>query len=131
MNRVHIIVIDDEEMILSLATKVLQRAGIQVSTAMSGSEGLALVLSNPEAHAAIIDMTMPDIDGFELIRRIRQHRPAFPCILSTWHALSPKDIPSDISGHMQLLLKPYRSQALVEVVSRAASDSLATAGVNP
>ena len=55
MNRVHIIVIDDEEMILSLATKVLQRAGIQVSTAMSGSEGLALVLSNPEAHAAIIN----------------------------------------------------------------------------
>ncbi len=120
MNRVLVIVIDDEEMILSLAAKVLKRAGIDVSTAASGAEGLALVLDNPTAQLAIIDMTLPDIDGFELVRRIRGRRPDFPCIISTGHSVSPKDVPADLASSLYLLPKPYRSQSLVNLVSKAA-----------
>jgi DNA-binding NtrC family response regulator len=117
---VHVIVIDDEEMILSLAAKVLKRAGIDVSTAASGAEGLALVLDSPTSQLAIIDMTLPDIDGFELIRRIRGRRPDFPCIISTGHSVSSKDVPADLVSNLYLLPKPYRSQTLVDLVSKAA-----------
>ncbi len=95
-------------------------AGIDVSTAASGAEGLALVLDNPTAQLAIIDMTLPDIDGFELVRQIRGRRPDFPCIISTGHSVSPKDVPADLASSLYLLPKPYRSQSLVNLVSKAA-----------
>ncbi len=113
---VRVLIIDDEEMIRSLAVRVLNRAGIEVCTAESGTQGLAQASSDPTIDVAIVDMTLPDIEGLELIRRIHQQRPELKCVLSTGQALTDRDIPAELAGTVSLLPKPYRSQALVETV---------------
>jgi two-component system cell cycle sensor histidine kinase/response regulator CckA len=115
-----VLIIDDEEMIRSLATRILQRSGFESVGAESGAQGLGAAKSDPLIDVALVDMTLPDIDGLELIRQIRSVRPDLPCIISTGQAITEQDIPQDIARPVFLLPKPYRSQELVELVRKVA-----------
>jgi two-component system, cell cycle sensor histidine kinase and response regulator CckA len=120
---VRVLVVDDEEMIRSLAERVLRKAGIEVTSAGTGGDGLAASLADPTITLAIVDMTLPDMDGLELIGRLRLRNPDLKCVLSTGHALTEQDLPSELRGHVAFLPKPYRSQALIELVRQATGTS--------
>src|SRR5208283_2596140 len=65
-----ILIIDDEVHIIELAKLYLQRDGFLVEYATKGQNGLAMVTSsNPDL--VILDIMLPDIDGFEVCRQIR------------------------------------------------------------
>lgn len=116
--RMRILIIDDEEMIRTLAVKILEKAGHAVLTAESGREGLELVERNPDMiDVAIIDHTMPGMTGMETIREIRRFSDSLPCILSSGHIISHDTIPEDIRAKTHVLQKPYRPQNLVEKVA--------------
>lgn len=113
-----ILVIDDEEMIRTLAVKILERAGHAILTAESGREGLELVQRNPDMiDVAIVDHTMPGMTGMETIREIRRFSGSLPCILSSGHIISQETIPEDIRDRTYVLQKPYRPQNLIDKVS--------------
>ena len=66
-----ILVVDDEVHILDLIRLYMEREGYQVETAAKGSEGLEkLTAFSPDI--VLLDLTLPDIDGFNLCRQIRQ-----------------------------------------------------------
>ncbi|MCP4347750.1 MAG: response regulator [Desulfobacterales bacterium] len=67
----NILVIDDEEDILSVIENYLAREEYRVRTASSGAEGIKLFMAEP-SDLLIIDMRMPDIDGLEVMQQIRQ-----------------------------------------------------------
>ncbi|MFZ1684292.1 MAG: response regulator [Candidatus Zixiibacteriota bacterium] len=115
-----VLIIDDEEMIRSLATRILQRSGIESIGAECGAQGLGAVKTDSLIDVALVDMTLPDIDGLELIRQIQATRPDLPCVISTGQAMVEQDIPSDIARPVFFLPKPYRSQELVDLVRKAA-----------
>ncbi|MEO8493758.1 MAG: response regulator [Planctomycetota bacterium] len=66
-----LLAIDDSRTYLSELSKKLSESGFYVTTATSGLEGLALLEKEP-FHIAIIDVIMPEMDGFEVCRRARQ-----------------------------------------------------------
>lgn len=66
-----LLAIDDSRTYLSELSKKLAESGFQVTTATSGLEGLAL-LEKESFHIAIIDVVMPEMDGFEVCRRARK-----------------------------------------------------------
>ena len=118
-----ILVVDDEEMIRSLVLRVLQRAGYEVTVAETGSLGLAALKADQHINIAVVDMTLTDTNGLDLIRQMRTVRPDLPCVVSTGQALSQQDVPDDIAAPVYLLPKPYRSQELVALVTRIAQSS--------
>ena len=66
-----ILVVDDNEMNLKLAQAILVKAGYQVTAATSG--GTALDLARRHVPALVLlDMRLPDIDGLEVLRRLRE-----------------------------------------------------------
>jgi CheY-like chemotaxis protein len=70
LNGVHVLAVDDEEDSLGLLRTVLEAAGARVTTASSGATALAtLEIATPDVLVA--DIGMPEMDGFELIKRIR------------------------------------------------------------
>jgi PAS domain S-box-containing protein len=70
LHGVRVLAIDDEEDALTLLRVVLEAAGADVST--SGSAATALdAIASTSPHVLVVDLGMPDVDGFELIRRIR------------------------------------------------------------
>jgi len=74
INRHRVLVIDDERDVADSFANVLRRSGHQVSTAYSGMEGIETAT---QAHptVALIDISMPDMDGFQVARRLRDSMP--------------------------------------------------------
>ena len=67
------LVVDDSKSILSLMRKVLDVAGYNVITASSGDEGLQLLNSGKQVDVVITDLNMPNMDGYELIKAVREN----------------------------------------------------------
>jgi DNA-binding response OmpR family regulator len=65
-----VLVADDEEDILQLVRRVLERAGFEVMVARDGVQALELAKTRTPA-AAVLDVTMPGLDGLEVVRQLR------------------------------------------------------------
>jgi two-component system, OmpR family, response regulator len=77
-----LLVVEDEEMILELLSGSLRFAGFDVVTAVSGAEALrAVTASRPDL--VLLDVMLPDGDGFEVVRRLRSAGPDVPVIFVT------------------------------------------------
>jgi two-component system, OmpR family, response regulator len=77
-----LLVVEDEEMILELLSGSLRFAGFDVVTAVSGAEALrAVQASRPDL--VLLDVMLPDGDGFEVVRRMRSSGPDVPVIFVT------------------------------------------------
>ena len=82
-----LLVVEDEETILELLSGSLRFAGFEVMTAASGAEALrAVAASRPDL--VLLDIMMPDGDGFEVVRRLRSAGPDVPVIF-----LTARDVP--------------------------------------
>jgi CheY-like chemotaxis protein len=79
-----ILVVDDEEMALTLVKQLLCTAEYHVTTAQSGFECLDLFRRRPHAYQLVLlDLTMPFMDGEETFHRLREIRPDVPVVLCT------------------------------------------------
>ena len=79
-----VLLADDEESVLVVARRMLERIGFQVVTAMDGPEAISLLQAEPSRFkAALIDMSMPGLDGVETFQRIRFMLPDFPVLICT------------------------------------------------
>ena len=77
-----IVVVDDEPSIRELLVASLHFAGYEVETAASGSEAIE-VISRTKPDMIILDVMLPDIDGFTVTRRIRQEGITAPVLFLT------------------------------------------------
>ena len=113
-----VLVVDDEEMILSIATKILERQGYEVVTAWSGEEGIRKCFEqSDQIDLMLLDSTMPGLSGVETLRRVRQICPDLPCIISSGHNADWDSMPEDLKANVHFLRKPYRAEKLTELVS--------------
>ena len=78
----HILVIDDEEVIRNLLTDILTEAGHKVIAVANAEEALAKVKEAP-FEVVITDLMMPDMDGIQVLRKMKEKKPRLPIIMST------------------------------------------------
>ena len=78
----HILVIDDDEQIRRLLSIILKKEGHEVSLAENGKVGLA-VFEKVHPELVITDVLMPEVEGLETIRQLRQLNPELPIIAIT------------------------------------------------
>ena len=117
-----ILVIDDEEMIRSLAQRILTREGFDVLTAESGQSGLKLFSEKfYQIDLILLDLTMDGIPGVETLKRIREISPNLPCIISSGQEPGPNELPDELNQNVCFLQKPYRTKQLLEMVSQILS----------
>lgn len=115
--REHILVIDDDEKITSMLRRSLAFEGYSVTTANNGAEGLKQMLAM-EPSLLILDVMMPQMDGWEVCRRIREGGSTVPILM-----LTAKDEVADRVRGLDLgaddyLVKPF---ALEELLARIRS----------
>lgn len=68
----HVLIVDDEPMVLTATRIVLRSAGFRVSTAEDGEKGVEAALRDVP-DVILLDVMMPDIDGWETLGRMREH----------------------------------------------------------
>jgi two-component system response regulator MprA len=76
-----VLMIDDDERVLALARLMLAKDGMAVETATTASDGLAKVVASPP-DLVVLDVIMPDLTGWEVLRRIRESSDVLVMLLS-------------------------------------------------
>lgn len=112
-----LLVVDDEPGILRLISKFARNIGFEVATAASGHEALEK-LQREKAAVALVDLRMPDVDGLEVLRRIRAADPDCHVILMTGHASIDTAIEAIKHGAMDYLKKPFDFDRLESLLKR-------------
>lgn len=107
----HILVVDDEHTITDLVGIYLQNEGYEVTLAYNGADAAREILTH-EFDLAILDIMLPDIDGFELLRTIRANR-TYPVIMLTACDAQADKIEGLSLGADDYVVKPFRPLELV------------------
>ena len=106
-----ILVVDDEKTITDLVGIYLRNEGYQVTLAYTGADAAREILTN-EFDLAVLDIMLPDIDGFELLRTIRAEH-TYPVIMLTARDSQGDKIEGLSLGADDYVVKPFRPLELV------------------
>jgi PAS domain S-box-containing protein len=123
-----VLIVDDEEMIVHVTRRMLERSGYKVMTAADGPSALAIIERNPAiADLVVLDMTMPGMTGDEVLWELRRLGCTAPILLSSGYSAggSIQDLVGGTGGANGFLPKPYTMQELSEAV-RTTLDGIQT-----
>jgi CheY-like chemotaxis protein len=116
MPTVHrILVVDDNPDARLLLSELLSMAGYEVSSVPSGREAIEL-LDGVDPTLAILDLQMPEMDGFATLAAIRERRPTLPVIALSGHVLPQDESRIQAAGFDRSLSKPVALPALLEAI---------------
>ena len=107
----HIMVVDDDQDILKIINRTLELEGYSVSTASDGTAALAL-LEEHSPDLVILDVMMPDLDGFQVLELLRQ-RSNVPVIILTARREPMLLQKALVLGADDYINKPFRPLVLV------------------
>ncbi|MEU3846872.1 MULTISPECIES: response regulator transcription factor [Micrococcus] len=107
-----ILMIEDEPRISAFVSKGLKAEGFATTVATTGREGLVLALTGG-FELVILDLGLPDIDGFEVLQRIRAQDQELPVIILTARTSADDTVTGLTSGADDYMPKPFRFAELV------------------
>ena len=113
-----ILVVDDKQMMRDSVGTTLQRAGYQVVAAADGEAALAMMARHRPA-AVITDLKMPQMDGLELLARLRQTEHQVPVVLMTAYGSVESAVQAIKDGAFDFIQKPFEGDQLVTTIIRA------------
>jgi len=113
-----ILVVDDDELVLTSLSELLRLDGYQVETAGSFREASAH-LAAAEFQVVIADVSMPEIDGFELLKLVRGRYPETAVIMITGYGTIENAVEAIKRGAFDYLTKPIIDDEIKVVVERA------------
>ena len=119
-----VLLVDDDESVRAVGRKMLERIGFTVVTASDGSEAIARFRERADdIICAIVDLTMPHVDGAETFRELRRMRPGVRVILSSGYNeqdVTQRFVGKGLAGFIQ---KPYQLSTLVAVLKEVLEKS--------
>ena len=113
MKQERVLIVDDDTDVVELLVDILEDAGYEALTAASGREALdKLQLENREPHLVLLDIIMPETDGFQILHLIRQ-RSSVPVIMLTGRREVDYLRDAIDFGADDYIRKPFRTQELL------------------
>lgn len=118
MERVTVLMVDDERGFITPVSKRLTRRGFDVLLAGSGTEALE-TLQEKEIDVVLLDISMPELDGIQTLGKIKLNHPLTEVLMLTAHAKSELVISSLGMGAYDYLMKPVELEELVKKIEDA------------
>jgi carbon-monoxide dehydrogenase iron sulfur subunit len=113
-----ILVVDDEPMVTKSCRRVLSGQGYQVDTTESGQEGMRQAFDE-SFDLVFADLKMPDLDGMDLVRALRNQRPGTAVIIITGYGTVHSAVEAVKLGVSDYIEKPFEPDQIVEAARRA------------
>ena len=105
-----VLLVEDDENVAKVALKILEMIGYRAEHARDGGTALALLLGGQKFDVVFSDILMPGgMSGLDLARKIRQHFPRMPVLLSTGYARAAGEVHRE---GFSIIAKPYRADSL-------------------
>jgi PAS domain S-box-containing protein len=111
-----VLVVDDEEAVLYVTSKMLERSGYHVFTATGGEEAITMFCENPSIELVVLDMIMPGMDGVETFDKLKEVSPDLKVILSSGFSTSDQAAEMFADRCDGFLQKPYRIADLTSTI---------------
>jgi HAMP domain-containing protein/CheY-like chemotaxis protein/GAF domain-containing protein len=113
-----ILIVDDDVRNVFALTSVLEASGMDVLYAENGKDGIECLTSNPEVDLVLMDIMMPEMDGYETIRAIREREEfeQLPIIALTAKAMKGDREKSIASGASDYIAKPVDTDQLLSLM---------------
>ncbi|BBB30534.1 sigma 54-interacting transcriptional regulator [Neptunomonas japonica] len=113
-----VLLVDDDNGVLSLLTMRLEASGYQVLSASSGEEALRL-LPTERIDLVLTDLCMDEMNGLDLFKHVQQNWPGLPVIIITAHGSIPEAVAATQQGVFGFLTKPIDKTQLLDTVKAA------------
>jgi len=111
-----ILIVEDEKHILNVVRDALEEAGFTVAAARDGKNGLELALGG-DVDLAILDVMLPEMDGFELCRKIKKKWITLPVIMLTARSGEADKVKGLELGADDYMTKPFSVKELIARVN--------------
>jgi CheY-like chemotaxis protein len=112
-----ILVVDDEEALRTVLASELEGEGYQVTSAADGQEAIN-ILGSLAFDLILLDIKMPNVDGFEVLKYVKERHPSTKIIMLTGFADLKNAIESKKLGAEDFVSKPYDLVDLLTTVER-------------
>ena len=120
-NQHSVLVVDDEEALRTVLSSELASEGYQVESASDGDEAISIV-QNKQFDLVLLDIKMPKVDGFEVLKFIKKSYPQMKVIMLTAFADLKNAIESKKLGAEDFISKPYDLVDLLTTIERVLSE---------
>ena len=122
---IRLLLVDDDIRLLELTSQLLFRKGYIVTPATGSSEAMAILNKNHRAYDIVVtDFCMPEINGIELARMIKELSADIPIILHTAKVDLINEIQTAQVGIAQIIMKPYRVEELDEIIKKVIKENM-------
>lgn len=113
-----ILVIDDEDIVRKSCSRTLSPLGYEVRLSQSSLDGLRM-MDEERFDLVLTDIKMPDLDGIEVLKQVREKFPNMKVIIMTGYQSVENALKSVQLGAFDYLEKPFAPHALISSVSKA------------
>lgn len=113
-----VLVVDDERSSLDSCSSLLESEGYRVDTYRKGREAIEQ-LKRRSYQVALIDQSMPDVDGFQVLQALQEHSPSTFAVVMTGYASAEDSVRAIQGGAWDYLPKPFTATQLLVLVDRA------------
>lgn len=113
-----ILVIDDERVICDACRLVLSEKGHTVALKTTGREGLRAIQQG-DFDIVLLDMKLPDIDGMEILKAVREEKPGLCVLVMTGYSIMSNAVQAMKLGAADYLSKPFTDDELITAVEKA------------
>lgn len=118
MNRINVLVVDDEEAFAANLSKLLSRRGYNTVTVDNGSAAIQMIGENP-FDVVVLDLRMPGLGGIETLREMKKKRPETQVIILTGHGTVDSAMDGIGLGAFDYAIKPIAIKDLQEKIDQA------------
>jgi DNA-binding NtrC family response regulator len=116
---IRLLLADDEEDLVTFLAHRLRKRGVDVTMALSGSEAVSAA-TEMTFDVAVVDLKMPDMDGIQVMERLREMQPFVETLMLTGHGSHDSAWEAGRLQAYRYLLKPYEFDDLHELIVQAA-----------
>ena len=118
MDSLRVLIVDDEEELVSALVERLRLRGFDARGVTTGAEALA-DLERTGCDVVVLDVKMPGLGGLEVIKRIKRERPELEVVLLTGHGSAVSAEQGREAGAFEYLMKPVKIDELAHILRSA------------
>ena len=118
-----VLIVDDSKTIRQQVSFTLTKGGYEVVEAEDGNDGLAKLQGNPDIAMIISDVNMPNMDGLEMVEKIKASGSKVPIVMLTTEGAADLIDRAKAAGAKGWLVKPFKPEQLVAAVNKLAGSA--------
>lgn len=118
MDKGKILIVDDEKDVRRLLEKILHGAGYSVSSVSTGNDALTSIKSDLP-HVVILDLMLPDIDGLNVLKKVKEMEHSIQVIILTGHETVKSAVEAMKLGAFHYMPKPFDNDELIIITDKA------------